>query len=118
MPIWNWGSTASKLHQAQYCRRQAEVDLSQTQREALNSLYSFYNEATAGRTETQSLREAADLAAESLRLTTLGYKAGEATALEIVDAQKALASARNAFDDGQARYWVALAALQTLTGRF
>jgi outer membrane protein TolC len=118
MPIWNWGTTRSRLKQAQYRHRQAAVDLSQTQREALSNLYSFYNEATAAQSETQTLREAADLAAESLRLTTLRYQAGEATALEIVDAQNALATARNAFDDGQARYWVALAALQTLTGRF
>jgi outer membrane protein TolC len=118
VPIWNWGTTRSKLRQAQYRRRQAEVDLSQTQREALNNLYSFYNEAAAARSETRALREGAGLAAESLRLTTLRYQAGEATALEIVDAQNALATARSAFDDGQARYWVALAALQTLTGRF
>ena len=118
VPIWNWGTTRSKLQQAYYRRRQAEVDLSQTQREALNNLYSFYNEATAAQSETQTLREAADLAAQSLRLTNLRYQAGEATALEIVDAQNALTTARNAFDDGQARYWVALATLQTLTGRF
>jgi outer membrane protein TolC len=118
VPIWNWGTTRSKLRQTEYRRRQAEVDLSQTQREALNNLYSFYNEATAARSESQVLREAADLAAESLRLTTLRYQAGEATALEIVDAQNALTNARNAFNDGQARYWVALAALQTLTGHF
>jgi outer membrane protein TolC len=118
LPIWNWGSTMSKLRQAQYHRRQAEVDLSQTQREALNSLYSDYNEASAAKSEVQSLREAADLATESLRLTNLRYQAGEATALEVVDAQNALATARNAYDDGEARYWVALATLQTLTGRF
>jgi outer membrane protein TolC len=118
VPIWNWGTTRSKLKQAQYRRRQAEVDLSQTQREALNNLYSYYNEASAARSEADILREAENSAAESLRLTTLRYRAGEATALEIVDAQNALVTARNAFDDGQARYWVALATIQTLTGRF
>jgi outer membrane protein TolC len=118
VPIWNWGTTRSKLRQAAYRRRQAEVDLSQAQREALSNLHSFYNEAAAARSEAQTLREAADFANESLRLTTLRYQAGEATALEIVDAQNALANARNAFNDGQARYWVALATLQTLTGRF
>ena len=118
VPVWNWGTTKSKLKQAQYRRRQAEVDLSQTQREALSNLYSYYNEASTAQSEAQTLREAADSAAESLRLTNLRYQAGEATALEIVDAQNALATARNAFDDGQARYWVALATLQTLTGRF
>jgi len=118
VPVWNWGITRSKLKQAQYRRRQAEVDLSQTQREALNNLYSYYNEASAARSEAQALREATDFAAESLRLTTLRYQAGEATPLETVDAQNALATARNSFNDGQARYWVALATLQTLTGRF
>ena len=59
-----------------------------------------------------------DLAAESLRLTTLRYQAGESTALEVVDAQNTFVLARNAIDDAQVRYRVALAELQTLTGRF
>ena len=60
----------------------------------------------------------ADLAAESLRLTNLRYTAGEATALEVVDAQNTLVQARNGFDDAGTRYRVALADLQTVTGRF
>ena len=43
-------------------------------------------------------------------------KAGEATAFEVVDAQTTLNQARNDVDDGLARYRVALANLQTLTG--
>ena len=37
--------------------------------------------------QLESLRSSVDLAAESLRLTLLRYQAGEATALEVVDAQ-------------------------------
>ncbi|MBV8069155.1 MAG: TolC family protein [Acidobacteriaceae bacterium] len=118
VPVWNWGITRSRLKQAELRRAQATADLTQTQREALSNFYSSYNEADAARSEVKMLRDAADQATESLRLTNLRYQAGEATALEIVDAQNALLAARNAFDDGQARYWVALAALQTLTGRF
>lgn len=118
VPIWNWGITRSKLRQAGYRRQQAEIQLTQVQREALSNLYSFYNEATVARSEVGTLREAADLASESVRLTTLRYQAGEATALEVVDAQNSLSIARNAFDDGQARYRLALATLQTLTGNF
>ena len=66
----------------------------------------------------ESLRRSADLAAESLRLNTLRYQSGEATVLEVVDAQTALTTARNAYDDGQETYRVAIAALQTLTGSF
>lgn len=118
VPIWNWGATRSKLRRAENRRQQAQVELSQAQREALGNLYSFYNEVTVVRSEAATLREAAELAAQSLRLTNLRYQAGEATALEVVDAQNTVAAARNAFDDNQARYRVALATLQTLTGRF
>jgi outer membrane protein TolC len=59
-----------------------------------------------------------DLAAESLRLNELRYQAAEATILELVDAQTTLTQARNAFDDGLARYRLAVTNLQTLTGTF
>lgn len=118
VPVWNWGATLSKLRQAQYRRQQAQVELSQAQRQALRNLYSYYNEAAVSRSEVQGLREAAGLAGESLRLTNLRYQAGEATALEVVDAQNVLAAARNAYDNGQLRYRAGLATLQTLTGKF
>ena len=57
-------------------------------------------------------------ATENLRLNTLRYQAGEATILELVDAQNTVTQARNAYDDGLARYRAALANLQTLTGTF
>ena len=46
----------------------------------------------------------------------LRYQAGEATALEVVDAQNTATLARNAYDDGLARFRVAFTSLQTLTG--
>ena len=52
----------------------------------------------------------------ALRLTLLRYQAGEATALEVVDAQNTVALARNAYDEGLSRYRVAQANIQTLTG--
>jgi outer membrane protein TolC len=64
----------------------------------------------------ESLRSSADLSAESLRLTLLRYQAGEATALEVVDAQVTASQGRGAYDDGLLRYRVALATLQSLTG--
>jgi outer membrane protein TolC len=46
------------------------------------------------------------------------YQAGEATVLEVVDAQNTLTQSRNAYADGQWRYRQAIANLQTLTGNF
>jgi outer membrane protein TolC len=99
-------------------RHQAQVELSAAERQALADLQSFYAEAETSRAQVDILRNSADLAAESLRLTNLRYQAGEATALEVVDAQNTLTLARNAFHDGEARYHLAIASLQTLTGAF
>jgi len=118
VPVWDWGALRSKLHQAEYRQQQAQVELSQTQREAVSNLYSFYNEALVARGAVESLRHAADLAAESLRLTNLRYQAGESTALEVVDAQNTLTQTRNAYDDAEARYRLALANVETVTGSF
>jgi outer membrane protein TolC len=116
LPIWNWGSNYSKVKQARLVRRQAQVELSAAQRQFLADLRSFYSEAQIARTELESLSSSADLAAESLRLTTLRYQGGEATVLEVVDAQNTLTQAQNAYDDGQVRFRLAIANLQTLTG--
>ena len=116
IPIWNWGSTHAKAVQADLKRKLAQRELSLTQRKLLADMRSLYNEADAALSELELLKSSADLAAESLRLTTLRYQAGEATVLEVVDAQNTLTTARNAYSDGLLRYRTALANLQTLTG--
>jgi outer membrane protein TolC len=118
VPVWDWGNLRGKLHQSEARQRQAEFTLTQAQRQVMSNLYSMYNEAMAARAGVDDLQHVADLAAESLRLTILRYQAGESTALEVVDAQNTFVTARTAIDDAQVRYRVALAELQTLTGRF
>jgi outer membrane protein TolC len=118
IPLWNWGATQSKVRQATFRRNQAQLELTAAQRQLLGNLHSFYAEAQTARSELEILRSSAELAAESLRLTTLRYQAGEASALEVVDAQNTLTQARNTFDEGQARYRLGLANLQTLSGPF
>jgi len=118
VPVWDWGIRASKVKQAEFKREQATVELSSTQRELVRNIRGFYQEAQAARDQVDLLRRAVDLAAESLRLNDLRYQGGEATILELVDAQTTLVQARNAYDDGVVRYRLAIANLQTLTGRF
>jgi outer membrane protein TolC len=118
IPIFSWGSDRSKLKQAELRRDQAHVELTHAQKQLLSHLRQFYSEAETARSEMESLASSAEIAAESLRLTTLRYQAGESTVLEVVDAQNTLTQARNAYDDGQSRYRVAVANLQTLTGTF
>jgi outer membrane protein TolC len=116
IPVWNWGATHAKALQADLKRKQSQRELSLAQRKLLAEIRSLYSEAEAARSELQLLQSSAELAAESLRLTNLRYQGGEATVLEVVDAQNTLTTARNAYSDGQLRYRTALANLQTLTG--
>jgi outer membrane protein len=118
LPVWNWGATHSRVRQALLARQQARTQLSFTQRSLLANLQGAYDEAGAARNELTSLERSTELAAESLRLTTMRYQAGEATVLEVVDAQNTLIAARDAYDAGQMRYRVDIAVLQTLTGPF
>jgi len=118
LPVWDWGSSRSKLRQAELKQQEAQVELSAAQRRLLGELYAAYNEALVARGQVDKLRQTADLAAESLRLVTLRYEGGASTSLEVVDAQTTVITARNAYDDAGVRYRTALATLQTFTGNF
>ena len=116
LPVWNWGASISKLKQAGLRRDQANLELTFAQRQFLADLRTLYAGSKAAEAELESLRRSVTLATESSRLVLLRYKAGEATVLEVVDAQNTLTQALNALDDGQVRFKVAMAELQTLTG--
>lgn len=116
LPLWNWGTTQSRVRQAELRRDQAKLELSLTQRKLLASMRTFYSEAETALNELAGLQRSAELAADSLRLITLRYTNGESTVLEVVDAQTTYAQANAAYQDGALRYRVALADLQTLTG--
>ncbi len=118
IPVFHWGANRARVHQAQAVQRQAQVQLSYTQRQLLAALQSDYAAAQAAHDELALLARSRALAAESLRLVGLRYRDGEATILELVSAQLANTAARNAYNDGEVRYRVALATLQTLTGVF
>ena len=116
VPLWNWGATRSKVKQAEFREEQAKADLTLAQKQLHANIESSYLEAQTAFAQIDSLKTGVTLSAESLRLTLLRYQAGEATVLEVVDAQTTLVTARNAYADGLARYRVALAGVQTLTG--
>ena len=118
VPVWDWGTLRSKLHQAEYKQQQAKAQLSQAQRVMVSELYATYDEAIVARSALEESRHTAELAAESLRLINLRYQGGASTASEVVDAENTLVTARNAYADTQVRYRTLLANLQTITGSF
>src|ERR1700692_781537 len=118
VPVWDWGTLRSKLHQAEYKQQSAKAQLSLAQRMYLSELYATYDEAIIARSALEDSRRTAELATESLRLTNLRYTGGASPATEVVDAETTLVTARNAYADAQVRYRTLLANLQTFTGSF
>lgn len=118
IPVWNWLTTERKMKESRIRAGAAKVALTAAQRRLVANLSEFYAEAATAQQELASLDASVTTARESLRLTNLRYTAAESSVLDVVDAQNALISAENARADGTVRYQVALAQLQTLTGRF
>jgi outer membrane protein TolC len=116
VPVWDWLASEHKVKQSEIRRDVSQVALSATQRRLIAQLEEAYSEAQAARDQLASLDLSAATAEESLRLTKLRYRGGEATVLEVVDAENTYVSAKNAREDGRVRYETARAALQTITG--
>lgn len=116
IPIWDWFTTHDRVKQSEINRQTARTVLSNTQRKLIADLEESYAEAQVAHDQLDSLNQSAATAAESLRLTRLSYSAGEATILDVVDAENSLTTAELAREDGMVRYQTALANLQLLTG--
>jgi outer membrane protein TolC len=116
IPVWDWLSTQHRVRQSEILRDSARTALTATQRRLIAQLDETYAEAGTSRDQLQSLDQSVQTATEGLRLTRLRYTAGEATVLEVVDAQNSLTTAEIAREDGTIRYQLALTNLQLLTG--
>lgn len=116
IPIWDWLATEHRVKQAQILHDAAKVQLTAVQRRLIVQFQEFYAEASLAQDQLQSLERSAADARESLRLSRLRYTAGEATVLEVVDAQNTLTTTEIALLDGTVRYQTALANLQLITG--
>ena len=111
----DWLSTEHRVKQSEIRRDVAKVALTQYAAPLIARLDEAYSEAAAARDQLASLDARAATAGESLRLTKLRYTGGEATVLEVVDAQSAYVIARMR-EDARVRFEAARADLQTLTG--
>ena len=116
IPVWDWLATQHKVKQAEILRDAAKVSLTSAQRTLIAQLDEFYAEAALAQQQVDSLDLSVHTAEESLRLTRLRYTAGEASVLDVVDAQNSYTQAELARADGTVRYQLSLANLQLLTG--
>lgn len=117
IPVWDWFATHSHVKQSELRRHLARASLDLTQRQLIAQLHAAYGELTTAATAVASLTQSVEQARESLHLSTLRYQAGEATVVEVVDAQNTYLTTETMAADGAVRYHVARANLERLTGR-
>ena len=117
LPVWDWLATGKRIRQSEIRRDAAKVTLTAAERRAVADLDEAYTEAATAAEQLALLDESVGTATESLRLTKMRYNEGEATVLEVVDAEGAFVDAENARLDGRVRAEAARAALETLTGK-
>jgi len=106
-----------KVKEARIRAKANKVALTAAQRRLLANLAEYYDEAETARKQLASLDASVMDARDSLRLTNMRYVNGEGTVLDVVDAQNTLVTTENAQTEGTVRYHLALAQLETLTGR-
>ena len=89
IPVWDWLATHDRVKQSELRQQVAQTTLTATQKKLIADMEEYYSEAKVANDELASLNVSAKTAEDSLRLTKLRYSAGEATALEVVDAENA-----------------------------
>ena len=117
IPVWDWLTTHRTVREKASIRNATKVALTAAQRRLVADTDEAWSEANTAKNQLASLNQSRDTARESLRLTRMRYVAGEATVLEVVDAQSSFIAAANAREDGILRYEAAIANLQILTGK-
>ena len=116
VPLFTWGSTHSKVKVAEYHQQQAKTALAYARRLHTGDLELYYQQAKTAQQEMQIRTRSTADAVESRKLTLMRYKAGLATALEVVNAESTVQLERDALYTAQVQYATALANLATLTG--
>lgn len=117
VPMWNWFATRDRVKQSELRQHQASAALSYTQRQLIATLNADYGELRTAQDALLSLNSSVGQAKESLHLTTLRYQSGEASVLEVVDAQNTYFATEAMAADSAVRYHVARANLERLTGK-
>ncbi len=116
IPVWDWFATRDRVKQSELVRTQTRAALDYAQRQLIAQLNASYGELKIAAANLVSLQQSARDASESLHLTMLQYRAGQAIALEVVNAENSEVAAETALADGALRYQVARANLERLTG--
>lgn len=116
MPIFSGGATQSRVRQTQYqwlAAKEAVVQVSRaTERQARDA----YLGVIAGVARVRALRQALQSSRISLHATEAGYEVGTRTAVDVLNARRALVQAQTDYSGSRYDYMISMVALRLAAG--
>jgi outer membrane protein TolC len=117
IPIFDWGSSKSKEHQAQLRAQVAENERTIALRGFTQQFYAAQAQVTSAATRIRLAGTGVTQAQNNLNASIARYRAGEAQIIEVTDAMTTLAAQRFALYQAVFDYQTALARLRQATGQ-
>ncbi|WP_158277311.1 TolC family protein [Opitutus sp. ER46] len=117
LPLWDRSDRLSRVRAARAQERRASLLQDDTRRSVQTLVEKSHREVVSAQEQFESLHEALTLARENLRVRQAAFREGQATSLEVVDAQLALARVETERAAAANDFVVALAALLEASGQ-
>jgi outer membrane protein TolC len=117
LPLWHWGRSIQDYKVADLTYYQNELALEKTRHDIVQEVVQTYSSASGQQNLLQAMKESKEVAAETVRLSKLGYQEGSVTQLEIVNAQNLLTEANLQYLNVLYDLWVAKARLYRAMGK-
>ena len=116
LPLWNWGKTATSVRKAKSQLAQIEIQREKTEDRIRFEVRQAYLNIGKAEKNIDAAGTALITAKEAYRLARAGYRAGEGTNTDVLDARTALSRAEANHIQALFDYNVAVAALQRAVG--
>ena len=117
IPIFDWGISKSREHQAKLRAQTAESQKAVAQRTFAQQFFTARSQAQTAVTRIQALRVSIADAERNAQISIDRYRAGEAQIVEVTESQNTLSAQRAALSQALFDYQVALARLRQVTGQ-
>jgi outer membrane protein len=116
VPIFSGGATQSRVRQSQYYWIAAKERLERSSRDTERLARDAYLGVTSGISQVQAQRQALESRQTALRATEAGYEVGTRTAVDVLDARRALAQAQTDYAQSRYNYLNSLIQLRLASG--
>lgn len=116
LPLFEGGSTQARVREAAELKKQRELTLSQSRRDAAKEVRSLYRELTSQLSQHRALKKALAIAENNYDVQNKDYRYGLATHLDVLQALNAFQETKRLLDRTRFQAMAAFASLRAATG--